>query len=441
MNSQEITTMSRMEDAEDSTASSKVPFFLLICLLAFTSIRPDCLLFGGRYLAHFPTVLTALLAIFWCMARPKRITNSQTRLFVVLCVIAVLQVPFARNSGISFKILKGILLYQFTLYFFMVQFIDSFGRITKYFRLYIILAAIPAIIGIVHGGHIMNVPILSDENDFCLFANFMIPFAFFMALERDKIKNKLFYLILMIIFILANVATLSRGGFVGLLAVGFYLFLGSRYKFLIIVLVGIVSLLILNFAPPAYFKEIESIDLSSYKRDTGDERISSWKSAWEMFKGHPIIGVGVGNYGPWLPDYWQGENKSPEQMWGRVAHSLYFTLLSEMGLVGTFLFLGMLIGNIRDHRCVCELERNKVQYLVSADHLTGSEKEDMSRKIRSLYFFSKAYFGAMIAYLVTGIFISVLWYSYFWTITAFFVLTGNYARKLKVLLVRPSDGV
>ena len=197
-------------------------------------------------------------------------------------------------------------------------------------------------------------------------------------------------------------------------------------------LLGTAALLIVSFAPPEYLVEIGTIDTQSHKRDTGTSRMDSWAAGWKMFKDHPIFGVGVYNYGPWLPDYWEGK-KGQANMWGRVAHSLYFTLLPEMGIVGTFFFAGMLWGNFKDHRFICRLEKDKVG-LLETSIFTKAEREKISSSIRTLYFFSNAYSGAMVAYLATGIFISVLWYEYFWRFTAFWVLTGNLASKTMAML-------
>ena len=121
-------------------------------------------------------------------------------------------------------------------------------------------------------------------------------------------------------------------------------------------------------------------------------------------------------------------------MWGRVAHSLYFTLLPETGLAGTLLFAGMLWGNYKDHRYIVEIERNKSKLLNQAN-LTKEEVELVSAFIRKLYYLSLGYSGAMIAFLTTGTFISVLWYDYFWMLTSFWVMSSNVAKDIEQMLL------
>ena len=380
---------------------------------------------------YFPALLTIILLCYWLGAEKKVLGNSQTKYYILIILLMIFQLPFVRNFGFSYLAVKSVLTYGITSYLFLVQFIDNYENINKYIRLFVILGIFFAILGIIGTGRV-SIPLLGDENDFCLFVNVMIPFAFFLGQEAQETKKKWFYAALVVIFILANVSSFSRGGFIGLVAVALYLFYQTRHKVFYLVFAGLVALAIVNFAPPQYLDEISSIDTKSYQHDTGAKRIEAWKAGWEMFKDHPILGVGVYNFGPWLPDYYD-KNLNPATMWGRVAHSLYFTLLPEMGIVGTLFFVGMLWGNYKDHRFICSLEEKKADYLASSS-LTPEEKKKVSNGIRTLYFFSKAYSGAMVAYLVTGIFISVLWYNYFWTLSAFWVMTGNIARKSENLL-------
>ena len=123
---------------------------------------------------------------------------------------------------------------------------------------------------------------------------------------------------------------------------------------------SLIFLAILSFAPPEYWKEMNTIAQEGTKSGTGLERIKLWKAGWKMFLDHPIIGVGPNNYGVWLPYYYPG--RIGYRMWGRAAHSVYVTILSEMGIVGVLLFLAMLIANWRDHRCISALEKKSTIY-------------------------------------------------------------------------------
>ena len=322
-------------------------------------------------------------------------------------------------------------IYIFPSYLVMVQFIDTPYKLNQYLRFFSILGVFFALLGIIGAGKI-SVYVLRDENDFCLFMNIMLPFAVFLMLEAKQFKNKLFYFTLALIYLAGNISTLSRGGFLGLVAVIFYAFSLSKHKIIFIVLAVVVGLGAITFAPPEYFEEVQSIDSSSYRRDTGATRIDSWKAGWRMFLDNPVIGVGAYNFGPNFSDYWD-QGRNPDKMWGRVAHSLYFTLLPEMGLAGTFCFIGMLFYNYKDYRFILSLEKTKESQLALSS-LPIHEKDELAIAIRRLYFFTCASMGAMLAYLVTGFFISVLWYDYFWKLTAYSIVMRNIAVHLETLL-------
>lgn len=410
-------------------------FVLLLILLAFASFRPDLLIPGGKVLTHFPTLLAGLLLLHWLKVSPKVLDNRQTKLLLIFVALMFIHLLFARNFGYNFRILKGFVIFELTIYLFYVQFVDNFFKLNKYLRLYFVLSLFLVLLGATGAGRV-EVPLLRDENDFCLYINMLIPFGYFLAVQAETKAKKIFYYSTLLLFIFGIVASFSRGGFVGFVAVMLYLFWKSQKKMVLLSLVLLMFGTAYFVAPPQYWEEIKTIDTSSPQKGTGRERIESWGAGWRMFLDHPIIGVGPGNYGPWLPDYWNSvdlldsrKQKDPMRMWGRVAHSLYFTLLSEMGLIGTLLFIGILMGNYRDHRYICALYQKKDEILAGSS-LAPEDKNKISNAIDTLYYFSLSFSGAMVAFLATGIFISVLWYKYFWILASFWVAAGNQARNL-----------
>ncbi len=91
-------------------------------------------------------------------------------------------------------------------------------------------------------------------------------------------------------------------------------------------------------------------------------RILSWQGGVAMFESNPITGVGAGNYtyanGT---KFWPGSGR---KHWLN-AHSLYFKLLGELGLIGIITFGGYLICVFRlNFRLKRELqERNASAFL------------------------------------------------------------------------------
>ncbi|MFQ5778488.1 MAG: O-antigen ligase family protein, partial [Terriglobia bacterium] len=73
----------------------------------------------------------------------------------------------------------------------------------------------------------------------------------------------------------------------------------------------------------------------------------AWRAGWEMFKDHPLTGVGSMQF----PNangakYWPNQ-RNP--VWLN-AHSLYFQVLGELGLLGTLIFLLFVVNLLRTNK-------------------------------------------------------------------------------------------
>ena len=72
-----------------------------------------------------------------------------------------------------------------------------------------------------------------------------------------------------------------------------------------------------------------------------------WKSAWNMFLDHPVLGVGIGNYGAQYKNiYILPDAKEREQ---NHSHSSFMQYLAETGLVGFSAFLIMFLYLLRHY--------------------------------------------------------------------------------------------
>ncbi|HKG14190.1 MAG TPA: O-antigen ligase family protein, partial [Pyrinomonadaceae bacterium] len=64
-------------------------------------------------------------------------------------------------------------------------------------------------------------------------------------------------------------------------------------------------------------------------------RVDIWRATWEMFKDHPVAGVGLGGYWAAIPQYHDASGEyTPQQ-----AHNDYLELLASGGVIGSALFL------------------------------------------------------------------------------------------------------
>jgi probable O-glycosylation ligase (exosortase A-associated) len=245
---------------------------------------------------------------------------------------------------------------------------------------------------------------LGDTNDFALAMNVVIPLGFYMGLTYTGIKRIGFWLATLL-FVVANVATLSRGGFVGMAAVAFFMGMQSRKKAKAIVALMATVVLFFIFVPHTYKGEMESIQQDGTQKGTSRDRIELWEVAWRMFLDNPVLGVGQGNLKIMFEKYQyddRGNSYWQQGMYGRAVHSVYFTLLAELGAVGTCIWLLMVRNFHIKYRFI------KKQTL----------RDGVPSELRFAGSITLGLFAGLVGYLTSGMFLSAFYYPYFWHLSA-----------------------
>lgn len=410
---------------------SMVPFYLVSLYLLFEFGRPQVLLpILGKL--RLPAITIILLSIWIIIKKKINLKNNVTLLFVLLMCEMIIHGPIAVNNHYAFWIFYSMMI-NLIAYLGISNIIDSDIKYYKLINIFLIIFIFLSIVGLVKGGRGIG-GFIGDENDFCMALNMIFPFALFSIFASNSIHSKMYYMLLAALFLVINVITLSRGGFIGLSAVFFYCWLRSNKKIALMLIMGILVIIALILAPPSYMDEIRSIGSeSSNTQGTGAQRLYSWKVAWGMFLHNPIIGVGQGNY-PWnvkeIEDIY-GLQWQERSMAARVAHSLYFTLLPELGLIGLCIFIAMNVSLFKKLNNIIKLSKLKNE-LISVN------------ESKVIYFHALALEASLIGFLISSIFISTLYYPNFYVLCGFVVaynkiisvkynkLTNNVMFKTKI---------
>jgi len=410
----------RIEAVQPSKRESKSPFYIVLLYILLEFGRPQDIIPGLGVLRL--SMLTSLAIGFSLLFSGKvNIGNIQTKCFLAILALMVIHGPFAVNNYHALLTFQVMAL-TFIGYLGIICFVDSISKIRTLACLWLGVHLLLAIIGIIKGGVGVG-GFFGDENDVAMELNMVIPFAFFGIFSASNTFKKSTYIGLLCAYIAAVLATLSRGGFIGLSAVGAFCWAQSSRKFLSAILVFLLVAFILVAAPEKYWKEIGSITSDqTMEQGTGGERLYTWGISWEMFLANPIMGVGQGNFQWVFPDYEQGRTFNTKSLGGRAAHSAYFTLLPELGLIGTSLFLGMLYFTRRDLKFVYKLCR--------LDNGKAGKGEQKSDELKKVYFLARAMECSFVGYLVSSIFVSTLYYPSCWIMMAFVVTLRNSALAL-----------
>lgn len=385
------------------SASTNFGFALVILFLIFEYGRPQDKI--GIGVLRPTLILTILMVIAWFKSdKFYTVANPQIIRMVFMLFLLVIHVPFSVNESRAFNVTQGFLL-CFPLSISIVLFVDRFERLRSFMKYWNLLTGYIAVNGILGGG-VAGSAFLGDENDFSLLMNVMLPFALCLFVYERQKAQKLIYLITSLLCVVSIVISGSRGGFVGLIAVLTVIWLVSSKKILSLVLVSILVLGVYIVADQKYWDRISTIENTN--EGTAKERIDSWLAAWEMFKDNPL-GVGPGNFPVRFPEY-QSDSMS-KNMWGRQAHSLWFTILSELGIPGVLLYLSLLRLNLQD-----------LWYL-------GRLPKD-SDSHQFVYHLSVAFIASLIGYFASGTFLSVLYYPHYWYLTAMIVATRKIVNTI-----------
>lgn len=398
----------------------EIGFILVLLALLFEFGRPQDFLPPLKVIP-FPSVIDASIAAAVIFSGRASLANIQSKLWMGLLAFMACWVPFANNNFHAFSQLKDLTLYFF-FYLGILTFVNTTGKMQKLILVWLGVHALLAVNGMLHGGRGVG-GWLGDENDFAMEMNVAVPFAFFLYQGTAGKGSKLLYLVLMGIFVLSSIATASRGGFLGLLAVGSFCWFYSPRKILSLVLLLGVLLLVLIAAPQEYWDRMQTItDDSTMESGTAGQRMFTWGIGWEMFLANPVFGVGQGNF-PWtIGEYLGGRTWQTKSLAGRQAHSLYFTLLPELGLVGLMIFGGMVFSNWQNVR-YC----NRLGLRRGLAH--GQDGASPDADLEKAAWFGNAILGALVAYLVTSTFISTLYYPTFWILTGLAVALKNTTER------------
>ncbi len=386
-----------------------LPFYLVLLYLLLEFGRPQASI-PGLGVLHLPGIVSTLLAITLVFSGRLQLSDKQTKLFICLLALMTLHVPIALNNYKAFEATRTMLI-TFVAYLGIITFADSLAKYQRMINTWVSIHVYLAIAGIIKGGRGIG-GFIGDENDFCLVLNMIVPFTFFMALEETNRFKKMMYMGLTALFVFTIMLTFSRGGFVGLVAVGIYCLFRTPKKFVSAVAVALLVAVMYQYAPDKYGERVQSIQEEGTSSGTGEDRVYMWRIGWAMFLDNAILGVGPENFPVRFRQYeiasgFEEGLHGRSRAW-RAAHSLYFTLLPELGIVGALIFAGMLFSIHKDLRFMRKADLREYPGVSQLG----------TKKIISL---SLAMGGSLIGFLVSGTFISVLYYPSFWILMGFVV--------------------
>lgn len=203
--------------------------------------------------------------------------------------------------------------------------------------------------------------------------------------------------------------TQSRGAFIALSIFALVVLKGTekrrRGK---ILLLGSVAAVVIALAVPSStwtrlstISDVTNAESAAKVQDEGSarQRLELWRVARRIFIEHPIVGVGLGAYQDAHYVYAMRPEFNPIALGHRDAHSTYYRLLAESGLVGFVLFFGMIGVTVYDAE---RTRRRAVAYPALATQIFYME-------VGLVGYFVAGIWGSYSSMVLTYIYIAVLY--------------------------------
>jgi len=371
------------------------PFIGVCGYVMYEYIRPDSFISALRILK--PAILLEALTLVGLLVHIIK-TKEYPRwigfnwLYLSFIIVVMLSGITASNNSIAFELFRALLI-NFTIFIMATTLLNSVERVHKFMWLLLIIHFYFALKSIQTGG-LVGGALMGDENDLALSLNIVIPFAFFMFVESKLNRIRIIGLAALLALLFGVVASMSRGGFVGMVVGVFFCIAISKRKVLNLIITLCVIAVIVPLIPQQYIAEIQTI--TNTHEATAESRLNYWKAAYNMYLDHIIIGVGPGN-GPYMmPEYYVFGVDNPEKQWGRTFHGTLPQVLAELGSLGILIYLILIVVGL------------KLLFTVRRRCLDPSD---------GLYkLLANSILGGFVAYNVTAVFLSTAYYPQLWTL-------------------------
>jgi probable O-glycosylation ligase (exosortase A-associated) len=174
---------------------------------------------------------------------------------------------------------------------------------------------------------------ITDNNTLALALIMTVPLFRYLQLHSDNRWVRRGCVAALVLCVIAAIGSQSRGAFLALAAMSLFLFIKSRKK-------GLIGVLVLLALPLAWFLMPESwtermASIRNYDEDASAMgRINAWWVAWNLAVDRFPIG---GGFVLDSADVFLRYAPDPSNI--KVAHSIYFQMLGEHGFMGLALFL------------------------------------------------------------------------------------------------------
>lgn len=326
--------------------------FLIILLFVIFSFFRIHEVFPQLYNLKIPLMLSlgALGALVWHVGLTRKVVTywrTELTAITIFFMLVLAGVVLASNRPIAIEYFKGIY-WKIIIMTFAIAWLSrtekDFALASRLITLFGMLVGLVALsnqvnaIGLVEGTRVTIGrdigSVLGDPNDLALVLMFPIAFATSLLMTPNMERRwKLLGQISVLVLFFAVLATQSRGGLLGMMAIfGVYGYrrIQSKTLFFILGIIAACALFVMaGISDRASGGAAEDgIDASAMGR------LYAWEAAFGMALHNPLSGVGLNNFYSnyyYYSPHWDGLNHA--------VHSTWFGVLAETGFLGLVVFI------------------------------------------------------------------------------------------------------
>lgn len=201
--------------------------------------------------------------------------------------------------------------------------------------------------------------------------------------------------------VMALLASSSRGGQLGGVVVGIWMLMKSRQRVRGLVLGAAAGLIVFALLPA----EQQSRFTEMGDDRTSQQRLTHWENGIEILGDNPVLGVGYAN---WYEYY--AANGYLTGQGSQLSHNIFVQAGSELGYTGLAAFLALIFMTFRMNAQT----RRRMKRLPDG---------------KTLYYMAHGFDAALIGFMASGFFVTVLYYPYFWINYAMVAALFRVARQ------------
>ncbi|MGH9838069.1 MAG: O-antigen ligase family protein [Blastocatellia bacterium] len=274
----------------------------------------------------------------------RTVWTLEAWMMLVICAIAMFTLPVTISVQGTEDVLLGLYLKVLVIFVLMYNLIDTRKRLYWFLQLLVFVTvghAIDAIRKYLKGEFTLGQSriegsvdgMFGNPNSLAMALDLMVPVAIMLAFITTRRKPRLFYLACTLALVGGVLATLSRGAFLALGAIGAVLLwkLSRNRRVRTFLVVGLMLIPMARFAPSKLKSRISTIfSIESDATLSAQERKELLMQGIAMIPDYWILGVGMNNYSLYSTRHMS-------------AHNTYLEILIELGILGLIAYLIIII--------------------------------------------------------------------------------------------------